>query len=320
MNIPFYNDAQVASALDFSTAQHALDAAFADLADGRAQVLARKRVDCGPVKLSVMGGIWLARNLAGVKSYPTVNGQFSFTVNLYDLARNEPVAVLAGCELTRLRTAAMVALVASRAAHAQSRKLAVVGAGVQGRSIAAALCALFRLEQVCVADPALRNGARVALPDVERSGAIGMAATVCDVQEAVREADIVVTATRSKAPVFSGDWLKPGAFVAAIGTSLPNGRELDDLTLAQAAQVIVEWKEQSLLEAGEIVLGKQACALADDRITDLGELYRGERPWRNKASDVVVFKSVGVGLADVAAAGAALQKLSCNAPAQPVAA
>ncbi len=315
MNIPFYNDAQVASALDFATAQHALDAAFADLARGHAQILGRKRADCGPMKLSVMGGIWLARNLAGVKSYPTVNGQFSFTMNLYDLARNEPVAVLAGGELTRLRTAAMVALVASRAAHAQSRKLAVVGAGVQGRSIAAALCALFRLEQVCVADPALRNGARVALP-----GAIGMAATVCGVEEAVREADIVVTATRSKAPVFSGDWLKPGAFVAAIGTSLPNGRELDDLTLAQAAQVIVEWKEQSLVEAGEIVLGKQACALADDRITDLGELYRGERPWRNKASDVVVFKSVGVGLADVAAAGAVLQKLSCHTPAQPVAA
>lgn len=315
MNIPFYSDRQVASALDFASTQQALDAAFADLAAGRAQILARKRVDCGDVKLSVMGGIWLARNLAGVKAYPTVNGQFSFTVNLYDLARNEPVAVLAGGELTRLRTAAIVALVASRAAQAQSRKLALVGAGVQGRSIAAALCALFPLEQVCVADPALRRGARVELP-----GATGMAATVCGVEEAVREADIVVTATRSKTPVFSGDWLKPGAFVAAIGTSLPNGRELDDLTLAQAAQVIVEWKEQSLVEAGEIVLGKQACALVDERITDLGELYRGERPWRNKASDVVVFKSVGVGLADVAAAGAALHRLSGHAVAQPVAA
>jgi ornithine cyclodeaminase len=107
--------------------------------------------------------------------------------------------------------------------------------------------------------------------------------------------------------------------VAAIGTSLPSGRELDDTTLARAARVVVEWKPQSLVEAGEVVLGLQSGALQPERIVDWTDLVQGRDTWRRDDDEIVVFKSVGVGLSDLAAASLAWAARSgrpaCTSPA-----
>jgi ornithine cyclodeaminase len=254
-----------------------------------------------------MGGLWATRGVAGIKSYPTVDGRFSFVINLFDLIRNEPTAVIVGDEVTRFRTAAITALVASKAARPEARTVCLIGAGFQGRSIAQALTETFDLERILVVDPGL---------DSQRFNALRAELSVpvqqSDAETAVRAADIVVTATRSKSPVFSGEWLRPGAFVAAIGTSLPNGREIDDITLRRAGRVLVEWKQQSLSEAGEVVMGLASGALDAGKVFDLAELYRAETPWRDTASEIVVFKSVGTGLADVATSWLALQRLNAR--------
>lgn len=303
----FYTDAEIAILLTYSDVRHALDEVFQDLASGRASVFPRLRSNCGDIKLSAMGGIWRSRNVAGIKTYPTVNGNYSFLISLFDTLENKPLAVLQANEVTRLRTAALVALVASSVAEPRARKLALIGAGVQGCAIAEALSERFDFEQICVADPALNRFSASQL-----AARLKAHVQLCTSEEAVREADIVITASRSRTPVFDGAWLKPGCFVAAVGTSLPDGRELDDDTLRRAGRVIVEWKPQSMVEAGEIVLGKAAGALSDDKIIDLGETYRGEKAWRANTDEIVVFKSVGVGLADVATAWLAVQKASAS--------
>jgi ornithine cyclodeaminase len=108
--------------------------------------------------------------------------------------------------------------------------------------------------------------------------------------------------------VFDGRWLADDAFVAAIGTSTPAGRELDDETLARAARVVVEWRPQCIAEAGELVRWERGRDLG--KVVDLAQLFAGEAPWRPGAAGPTVFKSVGVGLADVAAASAALALLA----------
>ena len=118
----------------------------------------------------------------------------------------------------------------------------------------------------------------------------------------MQDADVVVTVTRSKQPLFDGRVLKPGAFVAGVGNSLPTGRELDDATLSRADRIVVEWKPQSCIEAGEIVLGKLSGAVDDTQIVDLEEIFSGKAPWRTSPQEIVVFKAVGVGLTDIAAA------------------
>ena len=314
MNIPPYlDDARIDALLDVPGCVSALDAAFTDLAHGRAAVQARHRSDCGAVKLSTMGALWPQRQVAGVKAYTTVAGQFSFLVTLFDTAANRPLGLLEANALTRLRTAALAALVAGKALRSKARKLALFGAGLQGRAQAEAMFGHQHFDEVAVVDPkgsaawcaqlAAQHGCRVSL---------------CDAREALRDAQLILTATRSKTPVFDGAWLESGALVIATGTSLPDGSELDDATLQRASRVLVEWKPQSLVEAGEVVLGLSSGALDRGRIADLADLYAGRTAWRGTDDEIVVFKSVGIGLADVACGWLALQRSGlANPPGAP---
>jgi ornithine cyclodeaminase len=291
-----------ASALDYAHVADALAEAFADLASGGAAIHPRQRSACADVRLATMGALWPRRGVAGVKSYPTVAGRFGFAVVLFELASNRPVAVVEGDELTRLRTAAMTAMVAARAARPDARVLALFGCGQQGRAQAQALAAGFAFDEVRVVDPLADAGWCERL-----QAATGARVRVVDAEAAVRGADLVVTATRSSTPVFDGRWLADDAFVAAIGTSTPAGRELDDETLARAARIVVEWRPQCVAEAGELVQWRRGRDL--DKVVDLVQLFAGEAPWRpapGAPAGPTVFKSVGVGLADVAAAWAAL--------------
>lgn len=292
----FITDQEVAHCLDFPAVIGALEQAFESLAHRRAAIKARTRVDCGPVKLSSMGALWLDAGLAGEKVYPTVEGRYSFLFNLFDIERGLPLAVMEANELTRFRTAGITTLAACRGAVA-SRKLALFGAGVQGRAHLEALAHALPFQQVDVVDPTDVSG---WCADASRR--FGLAVRQCSADEAVDGADVVVTVTRSRTPVFDGARLQRGAFVAAVGTSLPTGRELCDTTLARAARIVVEWRPQSCAEAGEIVLGRLNGVVDDARIVDLPQLFSGQARWRTQPDEIVVFKTVGVGLADLAAA------------------
>lgn len=303
MNLDFYTDPEIAILLNYGDVRRTLDEALVDLATGRASVFPRQRSSCGDIKLSAMGGIWPSRGVAGIKSYPTVKGQFSFLISLFDIDNNRPLAMLQANEITRLRTAALATLVASKAANPGAKQLALIGAGLQGGAAAEALEECLRFNEICVVDPAIQPFALTQL-----TSRLKAPVRHCTAEEAVRGADIVVTASRSKTPVFDGAWLKPGCLVVAIGTSLPDGRELDNETLRRAGRVIVEWKPQSMAEAGEIVLGLQQGAFKVEKVVDLAQIYRGEQPWRASGSEIVVFKSVGIGLVDVATACLAVEK------------
>ena len=304
----FITDDEVAGVLRFGAVSAAIEQAFESLAHGRAAIKPRVRSDCGGVKLSSMGALWPDAKLAGEKVYTTVNGRFGFLFTLFDLEGGTPVAVMQADELTRVRTAALTALAVSRGAGA-TRKLAVFGAGVQGRSHIEALVRALPFDRVDVVD----------LSDVSTwcaraSRQFEVAIRQCGTLAALHEADVVVTVTRSKQLLFDGALLKPGAFVAAVGTSLPDGRELDDATLGRAGRIVVEWKPQSCVEAGEIVLGRAAGAVDDARVVDLVELFSGRARWRSRDDEIVVFKSVGVGLTDLAAASLVWQQLGAAAP------
>lgn len=297
MKLPHLDDKTIAGLLDYPAVVDILRASFEDLAAGRAQIHPRQRTDAGAFRLSSMGAVWSARKVAGLKVYPTVQGQFSFLITLFDLETNQPLAVLDGAEITKFRTAGITALLARQAARKNSRRLALVGAGFQGRAQVQALCEFFRFEDIAIVDPVV--DARWCEQLVQHSGA---QVRVCTAEAAVREADIVVTATRSATPVFDGQWLKPGAFVSAIGTSTPKVRELDDATLSRASRIIVEWAPQSLREAGELVLWQPASEAERDKVVDIPTLCAAQQPWRTAEDDIVVAKSVGVGLSDVACA------------------
>jgi ornithine cyclodeaminase/alanine dehydrogenase-like protein (mu-crystallin family) len=284
-----FTDADVERALSGVDIGAALREAFVDLAAGRAAQQPRVRTDAAGIKLSTLGAVLPRRGIAGAKVYTTIEGRFSFLIALFSSRTGKPLATFEANEITRRRTAAVSVLAARHAALKEIAKVAVFGTGVQGRAHADAFAAAYP-------DAELRI---IGRNDGERA--------------ALRGAQIIVTATRSPTPLFDGRDVAPGAFVSAVGSSRPDARELDDALLARACTMIVEWKEQTLSEAGDLVL-----AAPDVRsrlnIVELGDVLAGNVRARENADDIVIFKSVGVGLEDVAVAGLAYRKLTGEEP------
>ncbi len=300
----FFSDAQIRAHLDYAGVIQTLDAAYADLARGQAAILPRQRCAAGGAKFSSMGALWASKNAAATKSYPTVNGQFSFLLNLFDTANNMPLAVMAAQEITRFRTAAQTAMVAARICEKHVGKVALFGAGLQGRAQVEALSHRITFDELAIVDPLLQDAPTLHLQCPAK-------VTIQKAEQAVRDADVVITATRSQQSVLDGAWLKASAFVAAIGISSAGGQELGSCTFDRANRVIVEWLPQSMQEAGDVIAwlkdaspeqgSKQA------KIIDLPQLYAQSWP---RLEGIQVFKSVGTGLADTACAWLAWQRLS----------
>lgn len=292
-------DHQVAALLDYRSVVDVLSEAFKDMGHGMAQVHPRQRSECEGVKLNSMGAIWHTQGVAGMKVYTTLNGAFCFCIVLFDTATNQVLAVMDGQELTRFRTAAITTLVASNALPHPPRRLALIGAGVQGRAQLECLCEAFKFESISIVDPMADRGWCSAVTARWKT-----AVCIVGPEEAVHDADIVVTATRSAQPVFDGAWLKPGVLVAAMGTSTPKSRELDDVTLQRADRIYVEWRPQGIQEAGEIALWQEGRDL--NKVHDLVQML--SEGAQSGPGDITVFKSVGVGLADVAVASLAYKR------------
>jgi ornithine cyclodeaminase len=295
-------DDQIDRALHGADIVGTLGRAFTAFARGEAAMQERIRTEAGPVKLSTMAGVWPAEGFAGAKVYTTISGKFNFVIALFSATTGEPLATLEANALTRWRTAAVSVLAARALANPGAGRLALFGTGVQALAHARAFASAFPL---------------VSLRVVSRSGGEEFAARLraelgsdvrpASAREALEGADLVVTATRSPSPLFAGDAVEPGAFVAAVGSSMPHTREVDDVLLARSRAIVVELRAQAKREAGDLVLAAPA-VLEKVPLVELGEVIAGMARVRRDDDDIVVFKSVGVGLEDVAVAGLAWQR------------
>jgi ornithine cyclodeaminase/alanine dehydrogenase-like protein (mu-crystallin family) len=205
------------------------------------------------------------------------------TIFLVDPETGAPLAVMDGRLITEMRTAAVSATATKLLAPRDASILAILGSGVQARSHVKALRLARRFEEIRVWSPTTPHAERFA----EEVGAKAMSA-----EEAVRGADVVVTATNSKTAVLKGSWLKAGCQVNAIGACRPDWRELDDDAMRNV--VFVDSREGAMTESGDVILsGAKIYA-------ELGEALAGKVPAR--ASETAIFKSLGMAVEDVAAA------------------
>lgn len=194
-----------------------------------------------------------------------------------------PLAVMGGRRITEMRTAAVSAVATRRLAAPEARVLAILGSGVQARAHAEALRLVRPIDEIRVWS---RNPAHAQRFAAE----VGARAT--SAEDAVRGADIVVTATAATAPILEGAWLKPGAHVNAVGAPRPDWRELDDAVMANL--LIVDSRAGAAAESGDVI-GSGATIHAE-----LGEVLAGKV--QVPAGKTTVFKSLGMAVEDVAAA------------------
>ncbi|OZI53627.1 ornithine cyclodeaminase family protein [Bordetella genomosp. 5] len=291
-------DELVAAHTSATEVQQALRAAFLSFGRGTAALQERVRTQANDVKLSTLGAVLPEQGFVGAKVYTTINGQFQFVILLFSANDGRPLATLDAAAITRLRTAATTVLAAQALAPRGPQTLAVFGAGQQGTEHVHQLCAAFDIDRVLLVDP-------YALPTKASALAreCGRPVTLTHAEDAVASAGMIVTASRSAHPLFPGSLVRTGTFIAAIGSSLPHTRELDDEALRRAGRVVVDWKHQAIQEAGDLVLADPEC-LPDAKVVELAAVLSGPTSAQSRG-DITIYKSVGIGLQDIAIAGLA---------------
>lgn len=195
----------------------------------------------------------------------------------------EPLAVMDGRLITEMRTAAVSAAATQVLSRENARVLAILGSGVQARSHIEALRDVCAFDEVRVWS---RNPAHAEAFAAE-FGAQAMGA-----EAAVRDADVVVTATSAQTPVLRGIWLKPGAHVNAVGAPRPEWRELDDEAMGNV--IVVDSREGAMTESGDVILSGATIH------AELGEVLAGTKPPR--VAETTIFKSLGMAVEDLVAA------------------
>ena len=218
--------------------------------------------------------------------------RMSAIIALFDGETGLPRTLLEGGYITDLRTGAGTALAARHLARPDSRTLGVVGAGRVARNQIEALSTLFDLREI-----------RVYARTRERAASLpGDVSLVESPEAAVRGADLVVAATTSTQPVIRGEWLSPGAFVAAVGAFAPDMRELDDTVIRRAACHAIDSRSDVLERAGDFIVPIGKGLLAREQVAEIAEIVSGRRAGRRTSDDIVVYKSSGVPIQDLVTA------------------
>ena len=222
------------------------------------------------------------------------------TVTLFDGETGVVRAVMNASAITAIRTAAVSAVATRLLAREDTRKLAILGAGVQARSHLDSMRAVRDFDQVVLYSPT--PGHAAALAEEFGAEAVGSA------EEAVRDADVVVTATNAAEPVLERSWLKEGAHLNAVGGRPPQMIELDPETVAAAA-LFVDRRESAENEAGDYRRALEEGAIGPDHIrAEVGEVLIGAKPGREDDGQLTMFRSLGLAVEDLAAAEYVVQR------------
>lgn len=295
-SVPLVPAETIARLLDYPSLVAALRAAFLDppVAPERLTVPIAREGSAAAGSLLVMpavraGGLITCKL---VTLHPELGARFEgalrSTVVVLDAATGELRCLLDGHSLTNRRTAATSVLAAQTLARRDARRVTVLGAGGVAFSLAEAYATTFPLEQVAVW--ARRPLAAEALAAQLR--AVGApAVAMVDLEQAVRSADIVSTATLSEAPLLFDEWIRPGTHVDLVGGFRPHMREAEDALLARA--FVVADGPTALEEAGDLVGPLASGALARSQVYLLEDILRDGAPTRSPGG-VTVFKSVGL--------------------------
>jgi alanine dehydrogenase len=308
----------VRRAVSMAEAIQAVREAFIQLSTGQAVVPLRT-----PVEVEKRGAVTLfmpaylaGSDALGAKIVSVFPGNparglslIHAVVIVVDAETGQPAALMDGTYLTALRTGAASGVATDLLARPDARVAAIFGAGVQARTQLEAICTVRSIEKVWVYDT-MPGAALAYAADMKQRGQpipadISAAGSPA---QAVREADVICTATTSSAPVFDDADLKAGVHVNGIGAYTPEMQEVPAETVARA-RVVVDSRSASLAEAGDLIVPLERGLLTEDDIHgEIGQVAAGEVPGRVSDAELTFFKSVGVAVQDVAVADLILRR------------
>ena len=253
-----------------------------------------EEMDCSAIKIVNV----FPKNID--QGLPTTPAQ----VLLIDGTTGVVVSVLDGTYVTQLRTGAASGAAFDVLARKDAKKGALIGTGGQAATQLEAMLAVRDLEEVKVYDlNAERLQAFVGQMNEELAsyGAKILAADSSD--DAIEDADLIVTVTPSSRPVFDGSKVKQGATVSCVGSYQPHMQEMDPVILTRASKIYFDSVDAVLSEAGDILIPLEDGTITKDDFTgDLGDVLQGKVVARENEEEIIVFKTVGIGTQDLVTA------------------
>ncbi len=295
------NEAEVRQLLNMKMAIDAVESVSRKQAAGTVVVQPRRRFELpGGGFFHYMAAMDTEAGFVAMKQYTYVKGKLRFLVTLYEMATGELLALMEADYMGQLRTGAASGVATKYLACDGAKVAAILGTGGQAKTQLEAVAAVRKLESARAygRDPERRTefceemSRRLGIPVSAADSAAG----------AVREADIVTTATTSPKPVLRGVDLAPGVHINAIGANHAHKRELDDAAIGKTDLVVVDSVEQSKQEAGDLLLPFANHPQRWENVIELADLVGGKVPGRRSESQVTLFKSNGIASWDLAVA------------------
>lgn len=295
-------EADVRSLLTMELAIAAVEESFRRLADGSGILQPRRRLNVpGKSYLHYMAAADSEAGYMGMKIYTTSRQGLRFLVPLFDAQSGDSLALIEADYLGQVRTGAASGVATKFLAREDASTIGIIGTGSQAKTQLEAIAVVRKIEGIRAygRDPVRRK----SFAEEMSSRLNAKAAAVESAEAAVRDADIVITATTSTRPVLEGKWLAPGAHINAIGANFPQKRELDDEAIRRCDPIVVDSREQSRMEAGDLI-----DTLSDDdsgwgRVVEMAEIVAGKTKGRTGSNEITLFKSSGIASEDIAVAG-----------------
>lgn len=295
-------ESDVKAILTMPLAMEAVEDSFRRLADGTAISQSRRRVRVpGQTLLNYMAAADAAGGYLGLKIYSISREGARFLIPLIAADSGDLVALIEADYLGQMRTGAASGVATRWMAREDARTAGIIGTGLQARTQLEAVALARKLASVRAfgRDPQRREKfagdmtARLGIPVTPVSSA----------EQAVRGAEILITATTATQPVVEGRWLEPGAHINAIGVNVAEKREVDSETVLRSDVIAADSVEQSKIEAGDLIHAFGDEASRWDSVRELAEIIAGKVPGRTNPAQITFFKSNGIAIEDIVVAG-----------------
>ena len=291
--------------LDMPLALQVMEDAFRQLAAGLAHNVPRSRTRGDSVVLHSMSASANYLGLVGWKQYISTPAGTRFHVGLYSQASGEWVALIEANRLGQLRTGAVTGLAARLLSNSPVEEVGIFGSGWQAQSQLEAVVTACGIKRAKIYSPnadrrqefATRAAAQFAIE----------ATAVSEPQSAASDLPLIITATTSRQPVLHGDWLAPGALVCAIGSNWLHKSEVDVQTVRRAERIVCDSIACCQIEAGDFTAPLQQGVFDWSQAVGLAAVVERPTLGRQRAESIILFKSVGMAIEDVALAGKLLE-------------
>lgn len=297
MPILYLTEDDVRGLLTMEQAIATVGTAFRKWACEEAHNVPRQRCQTDNVMLHVLPAAAKTMNAIGLKAYTTGRFGAKFHVYLFDPRQGDLAAIVEADHLGAVRTGAATGVATHLLARPDAATVGLFGTGKQARTQLEAVCKVRGIRKAVVV---ARDAAKLAAFCDETSRAFGTEVVPAGSPEEAGGQDVVVTATTAREPVLFGRWLADGSHVNLVGSNFPSKAEADVGVFRRANLVAVDSKEQARAECGDFVPALNEGVLHLTDVRDLAPLLVGRYPGRESAADVTVFKSLGLGLEDVA--------------------